>query len=77
MPKLLEPGATYSGRRADVAVLNCSIPRDTISLLQQYAGGKKIGAFIALLVQEYHGKQQERLRLRAQIHEVMEEEKAL
>ena len=77
MPKLLEPGASYSGRRADVAVLNCTVPRETVSLLQQYAGGKKIGTFIALLVQEYHGKQQERLRLRAQIHEVMEEEKAL
>jgi len=48
-----------------------------VSLLQQYAGGKKIGTFIALLVQEYHGKQQERLRLREQIHEVIGEGKSV
>ena len=77
MPKVLEPGASYSGRRADVAVLNCTVPRETASLLQQYAGGKKIGTFIALLVQEYHGKQQERLRLRAQIQEVIREGKSV
>lgn len=77
MPKILEPGASYSGRRADVSVLNCTVPRETVSLLQQYAGGKKIGTFIALLVQEYHGKQQERLRLREQIHEVIGEGKSV
>jgi len=77
MPKLLEPGASYSGRRADVAVLNCTVPRETVSLLQQYAGGKKVGAFIALLVQEHHGRQQERLRLREQIREVIGEGKGL
>ena len=74
MPKVLEPGASYSGRRADVAVLNCSLPRDTVALLQQYAGGKKIGAFIALLVQEYHGRQQERARLREHLREVLAEQ---
>ena len=77
MPRILEPGASYSGRRADVAVLNRTVPRETVNLLQQYAGGKKVGAFIALLVQEHHGRQQERLRLRAQIREVIGEEKAL
>jgi hypothetical protein len=76
MPKVLEPGARYSGRRADVAVLNCTVPRETVRLLQQYAGGKKLGAFIALLVQEYHGKQQERLRLHAHIQDVMKEAKS-
>ena len=77
MPRVLEPGASYSGRRADMAVLNCTVPRETVSLLQHYAGGKKFGAFIALLVQEHHGRQQERVRLREQIREILREEKDL
>lgn len=63
MAKRLKPGESYVGRRADVAVLNTSLPKETAALLRQYAGGKKIGAFISTLVHEYHGRRLERERL--------------
>src|SRR3989442_11876919 len=58
--KPLAPGEAYKGRRADVAVLNCTVPRETTALIKAYSGGgKKIGTFIALLFQDYHSKQLE------------------
>ena len=62
--KPLAPGEAYKGRRADVAVLNCTVPRETTALIKAYSGGgKKIGTFIALLFQDYHSKQLEGKRL--------------
>jgi hypothetical protein len=61
--KRLKPGESYVGRRADVQVLNTSVPKETAALLRQYAGGRKIGAFISVLVHEYHGRRLERERL--------------
>jgi hypothetical protein len=74
MPKLLKPGQSYAGRREDVAVINCSVDRETASLLRQYAGGKKIGAFVSRLVHEYHGRQLERARVRQELATVLEGE---
>jgi hypothetical protein len=73
MPKALAPGQTYAGRREDVAVINCSVDRETARLLRHYAGGKKLGAFITRLVHEYHGRQSERARLREQMASVLGE----
>jgi hypothetical protein len=74
MPRL-EPGQTYAGRRADVAVINCSVDREAATLLRQYAGGKKLGAFVSRLVHEYHGQQLERQRVRKEIAVVLQEER--
>jgi hypothetical protein len=74
MPKTLEPGQPYAGRREDVAVINCSVDRETASLLRQYAGGKKLGAFVSRLVHEYHGRQLERARVRHELATILGEE---
>ena len=47
MAKYLESGASYAGRRADVAVINCSVDRETAILLRQYAGARKLGALVS------------------------------
>ncbi len=71
MARRLEPGAPYAGRRADIAVINCSVDRDAATLLRQYAGGKTLGRFVARLVYEYHARQQERVRVREQMAVVL------
>ncbi len=73
MARRLEPGEPYAGRRADVAVINCSVDRDAATLLRQYAGGKKLGAFVSRLVHEYHGRQLERARVRQKLTTVLRE----
>ena len=74
MPKALAPGQPYAGRRNDVVPINCSVDRETATLLREYAGGgKKLGAFITRLVHEYHGRQSERTRLREQLASVLGE----
>lgn len=74
MAQRLAPGQAYAGRRADVAVVNCSVDRETADLLRQYSGGKKLGAFVTRLVREYHGKQQARAALRERLDAVLGEE---
>jgi hypothetical protein len=65
----------YAGRRADTAVVNCSMDREAANLLRHYAGGgRKLGAFMAKLVYEYDVRQTERARLREQITHMFAEE---
>jgi len=71
MAKYLESGASYAGRRADVAVINCSVDRETAILLRQYAGARKLGALVSRLVHEYHGRQLERARVRQELTVVL------
>jgi hypothetical protein len=72
MPTKLAEGQGYAGRRKDVAVVNCSMPKDAATLLRQYAGGKTLGRFMARLVYEYDARQQERQRLREEMSTVFE-----
>jgi hypothetical protein len=74
MARRLEPGEPYTGRRTDIAVINCSVDRDAATLLRQYAGGKTLGRFVSRLVYEHHARQQERGRVREQITTVLGEE---
>jgi hypothetical protein len=75
MARRLEPGAPYAGRRADIAVINCSVDRAAATLLRQYAGGKTLGRFVSRLVYEHHARQQERVRVHEQIATILGEEK--
>jgi hypothetical protein len=70
--KRLAPGQGYSGRRPDIAVINLSMDREAVELLRLYSGGKKTGAFVAGLVREYHGKQQEKRRLQDALQTALE-----
>lgn len=74
--KRLAPGQTYAGRRADRAVLNVTLPREAAELIRSYSGGKAMGAFIAQLVQQYHGQHLgqhlERKRLQAAFETALE-----
>lgn len=70
--KRLAPGQAYSGRRPDIAVINLSMQRDDIELLRHYSGGKKTGAFVAGLVREFHGRQEEKMRLRDALQTALE-----
>jgi len=70
--KRLAPGQSYSGRRPDIVVINLSMPREDVELLRHYSGGKKTGAFVAGLVREYHGRQEEKMRLRDVLQTALE-----
>ena len=72
MAKPLPDGQAYSGRRMDRAVVNCTMPREAVSLLREYAPGKALGAFIARLVFEHHGRQLEREKLREKLAVVLQ-----
>ena len=72
----LAAGQAYSGRREDVAVINCTIDRDAATLLRHYASGKTLGRLVARLIFEHHARQQERQRLREHMQTLLMEEKA-
>jgi hypothetical protein len=67
----VQAGESYAGRRADATVVNVTMDAAAATLLRQYAGGKKLGAFMAKLVYEYDVRQAERARLREQIAQVL------
>jgi hypothetical protein len=73
MGKPLEPGAAYSGRRADAAVINCTVDKEVATLMRHYGPGKKLGWFMSRLVHEHHAKQQERQRVQQAVHNALEE----
>jgi hypothetical protein len=79
MPKTLEPGQRYSGRRADAVVVNTTIDRSAAVVLRKYCpeGRKGMGKFLSRLLYEHDAREQERLRLREHIREVIGEEKGL
>jgi hypothetical protein len=68
----LTPGEPYAGRRADIAVINLSMDRESVELLRQYSGGKRCGAFVAGLVREHHGRQLEKLRMQDALRNMLE-----
>ena len=72
MPKTLQPGAAYAGRRADVVAKVYSLEREADQLLQQYAGAKMHGRLLSRLIYEHHARQQaklaERQRLQERVH---------
>jgi hypothetical protein len=70
--KRLAPGQAYAGRRADIAVMNLSMDRESAELLRHYSGGKRCGAFVAALIREYHGKQLEKQRWHAVLQTALE-----
>jgi hypothetical protein len=49
------------------------MPREEAELVRSYAGGKKMGMFVAGLVRDYHTKRIERQRLRAVLHGALDE----
>ena len=68
----LTPGEPYAGRRADIAVINLSMDRESVELLRQYSGGKRCGAFVAALIREYHGRRLEQQRVQAVLQTALE-----
>ena len=79
MPKLRIPGQPYANRREDAVVVNVTIDQAAAAVLRKYCpeGRKGMGKFLARLLYEHDAKEQERLRLREHIHEVLGEGKAL
>jgi hypothetical protein len=79
MPKTLEPGQRYSGRRVDAVVVNTTIDRSAAVVLRKYCpeGRKGMGRFLSRLIYEHDAREQERLRLREHIREVIGEGKGL
>jgi hypothetical protein len=77
MPKLVAPGQPYAGRREDAAVINTTIDRDAAAVLRRYCpeGRKGMGKFLARLLYEHDAREQERVRLREHIREVIGEGK--
>ena len=64
MPKFLEPGQTYARRREGCVVLNCTVDRDVMALLQQHVPGKRnLGAFLGRIVTDYVARVEERQRI--------------
>jgi hypothetical protein len=63
MAKLLRDGQAYAGRRANAAVINCTVDREAATLLRQYAGGKKLGELVSRLIHTHHARQLERQRV--------------
>jgi hypothetical protein len=79
MPKLLIPGQPYAGRREDAVVVNTTIDHDAATVLRKYCpeGRKGMGKFLARLLYEYDAREQERVRLREYVREVIGEGKRL
>lgn len=65
MPKILEPGQSYSSRRPDAIVVNTTLDADAVEVLKRYCppGRKATGKFLARLLYEFDARQQERQRL--------------
>ena len=62
--KVLPPGGTYRGRRADITPMQFSLDREARDLLRHYAGaGKTAGRFISRLLFEQRAREEERQRL--------------
>ena len=67
----------YAGRRADGAVINCTVDREVKDLLVSYAGGKggkRIGAFITRLVYTHDAQQRERQRVQSVLQTAIEKD---
>ena len=74
MAKVLRAGQPSGGRRADVTVLNFTLPSEAAALLRQYAGaGKKLGELVARLIYTHHARQLERQQIREQMVLVLSE----
>ena len=69
------PDEPYAGRRADGAVLNCTVDQEVRELLYHYAGGKggkRIGALINRLVYAHDAQQRERQRVQTVLQSALE-----
>ena len=79
MPKLTMPSQAYAGRRDDAVVVNVTIDQAAAAVLRKYCpeGRKGTGKFIARLLYEHDAREQERVRLREHIREVIGEGKGL
>ena len=80
------PVKRYSGRRADVYVLNFSLPREAGAILDKYAPPRlrARGQFIARLLFEHEARREERAQLRhacatshCPLHHLLAEESAV
>ena len=62
---MLKDGQTYSGRRPDVTVINCTMGDDAVAVLRRYCepGRKALGKFLERLVYEHHARVQEQQRI--------------
>ena len=64
----------YSGRPADVVVLNFCIHKDALEILGEYCppGRKSHGQFLSRLLFEHHARMQERQRLKESVTAVLD-----
>jgi hypothetical protein len=75
MAKVLREGEVYAGRRASAAVLNCTMDREALALLRQYAGeGKRLGELVARLIFTHHERQLERQQVREKLTLVLRDD---
>jgi hypothetical protein len=83
MARERDPKKTYTGRRADAAVLNFTVDRSVAEKLRAYSGGpgtRRLGKFVEMLVREYEvrlqARQEERQRLQHEVLTVFDENEA-
>jgi hypothetical protein len=63
MPRTLEPGATYAGRRDDIVPTNISYEREALEYAREKAGGKHLGRYMSRLIYEDRARDEERTRI--------------
>jgi hypothetical protein len=79
MSRVRKPDEAYAGRRFDAVVINATIDVQAATILHHYCppGRKGTGKFLSRLLYEHDAREQERVRLRVHIQEVLREGKAL
>jgi hypothetical protein len=67
---------TYPGRPDGTMPMGVNLPRDAVRILRKYAPTpRSYGAFLSRLLFEHQAREEERQRLRQQVHALLDAEK--